>query len=135
MAVPKQTSPAERRRYPRAPAPVLVRCHPIEEAEFQVQSISRDISVSGIRFPATEQLRGGSLLELTIELLPDQPPIHAQGEIKWLREFSRIGAPQFEVGVEFTDMSADDRHRLKIYCARWLKSGAPQRSSTTPFAP
>ena len=128
-------SHAERRRYPRCPAPIIVRCHPIDEEGFQVQSISRDVSVSGIRFPAVEQFRGGSLIELTVELSPDQPPIHAQGVVKWLREFSRIGAPQFEVGVEFTDMSADDRRRLKHYCARWLQAGASPRPSTSPFAP
>ena len=110
----------EQRRYPRCPAPVLVRCHTIEERSVQIQSISRDLSVSGIRFPALEQIRGGALLELTIELSPDQPPIHAQGEVKWLREFSRIGKPQFEVGVAFTDMADADRQRLSAYCARWL---------------
>ena len=116
----------DKRRYPRCPAPVMVRCHPIEEAGFHVQSISRDISVAGIRFPAVEQLRGGSLLELTIGLSSDQPPIQAQGEVKWLREFSRIGAPQFEIGVEFTDMSSADRRRLELFCARWATSARPQ---------
>ena len=119
------TAQAEKRRFPRCPAPVLVRCHDIEDAERHIQTISRDVSVAGIRFPATEQLRGGSILDLTIELSPDQAPIHAQGEVKWLREFSRIGAPQFEVGVEFTDMSEPDRQRLKAYCARWLRAGRP----------
>jgi len=113
------TAQTEKRRYPRCPAPVLVRCHVVEEPTVSVQTISRDISAAGIRFPAVEQLRGGALLELTIELSPDQAPIHAQGEVKWMREFSRIGAPQFEVGVEFIEMSAVDRKRLDLYCHRW----------------
>lgn len=119
---------AEKRRYPRCPAPVLVRCHALEESGFQVQSISRDLSVAGVRFPSVEQLRGGTLLELTIELTPDQPAIHAQGEIKWLREFARIGAPQFEVGVAFTDMSSADRRRLENFCARWAVVARPARA-------
>jgi len=120
-------APSERRRYPRCPAPIMVRCHPIEEGAFHVQSISRDISTAGIRFPSVEQLRVGSLLELTIQLTPDQAAIQAQGEIKWLREFSRIGGPQFEVGVEFTDMSDADRQRLQAFCTRWLQLGALSR--------
>lgn len=118
---------SERRHFPRCPAPALVRCHAIEETSSQIQSISRDISMTGIRFPAIEQLRVGALLELTIELTPDQPAVQAQGEIKWLREFSRIGGPQFEVGVAFTDMAETDRQRLQLYCARWPQLGASAR--------
>jgi len=97
----------------------------MEDPAVSVQSVSRDISVAGIRFPSIEQLRGGSFLEMTLELSSDQAPIHAQGEVKWLREFSRIGAPQFEVGVEFIDMSDADRRRLTAFCDRWLKQKPP----------
>jgi len=75
------TAQTDKRRYPRCPAPVLVRCHPIEESGLQVQSISRDISAAGIRFPAVEQLRGGGQFAVVEHADVDVPLVLADAEL------------------------------------------------------
>jgi c-di-GMP-binding flagellar brake protein YcgR len=120
------TKQTEKRRYPRCQAPVLVRCQVRGAgAALEVHSVGRDVSLAGIRFPVMEQLRGGEMLDMTMELSASQRPVRAEGAVRWVREFSRIGRPQYEVGVEFTDLEGEDRRRLSAFCNRWFTSQIP----------
>ncbi len=75
-----------------------------------------DISGSGVHMFVTEELKPGSLLELTIE-----PPINPPIQIILLGKLSRICQSKdrenkdFEVSVTFTAINEDDRETLIKY--------------------
>ncbi|MCP4253179.1 MAG: hypothetical protein GY775_07185 [Candidatus Scalindua sp.] len=87
----------------------------------EVQDVSEtgeciDISGSGIHMLVTEELKPGSLLELTIE-----PPINPPIQIILLGKLSRICQSKdrenndFEASITFTAINEDDRENLIKY--------------------
>ena len=85
------------------------------------RSFTQDVSESGMRFPTTVKLQVGQEIPLTLELPFYNSTMHATGEILWIREISRLGAPQYDVGVRFRWIEDPDRQRL----ARHLSSLFP----------
>jgi len=112
----------ERRRHVRVETPVLVE-FPHPETMKTERSFTQDISESGMRFPTAVKLQVGQEVALTLELPFRDATMHATGEILWIREVSRLGAPQYDVGVRFRWLEDPDRQRL----ARHLSSVFPPR--------
>ena len=76
------------------------------------RSFTQDVSESGIRFPTPVKLHVGQELAMALELPFSHSSLHATGEIQWVREISRVGAPQYEIGVRFLWIEDPDRQRL-----------------------
>lgn len=112
----------ERRRHIRVQSPVLVE-FPSPGTMKTERSFTQDVSESGMRFPTTVKLSVGQELPLTLELPFNEAPLQATGEVTWVREISRLGAPQYEVGVRFRWIEDPDRQRL----TRHLKNLFPRR--------
>ena len=112
----------ERRRYIRVETPILVE-FPHPESMKTERSFTQDVSENGMRFPTAVKLQIGQELALTLELPFHDAPMHATGEVVWIREVSRLGAPQYDVGVRFRWIEDPDRHRL----SRHLSSLFPRR--------
>ena len=112
----------EQRRHIRIQTPVLVE-FPHPETMKTERSFTQDVSESGMRFPTPIKLQVGQELVLTLELPFHNSTMHATGEIQWVREVSRLGAPQYDVGVRFRWIEDPDRQRL----ARHLTSFFPGR--------
>ena len=112
----------ERRRYIRIATPVLVE-FPNPQTMKTERSFTQDVSESGMRFPTTVRLQVGHELALTLELPFHDATMHATGEVLWIREVSRLGAPQYDVGVRFRWIEDPDRQRL----IRHLASLWPRR--------
>ena len=112
----------ERRRHIRVETPVLVE-FPNPETMKTERSFTQDVSESGMRFPTAVKLQVGGELALTLELPFHDATMHATGEILWIREVSRLGAPQYDVGVRFRWIEDPDRQRL----TRHLASLFPRR--------
>ena len=101
----------ERRRYIRIETPVLVE-FPNPETMKTERSFTQDVSESGMRFPTEVKLQIGQELPLTLELPFHDAAMHATAEVLWIREVSRLGAPQYDVGVRFRWLEDPDRQRL-----------------------
>ena len=101
----------ERRRHIRVETPVLVE-FPNPETMKTERSFTQDVSETGLCFPTPVKLQVGQELPLTLELPFHNSTMHATGEILWIRETSRLGAPQYEVGVRFRWIEDPDRQRL-----------------------
>lgn len=112
----------ERRRQIRVETPILV-AFPNPETMKTERSFTQDVSESGMRFPTAVKLQVGQELALTLELPFQDATLHATGEILWIREVCRLGAPQYDVGVRFRWIEDPDQHRL----ARHLASLFPRR--------
>ena len=112
----------EQRRHIRIETPVLVE-FPNPSTMKTERSFTQDVSESGLRFPTEVRLQVGQELPLALELPFHNGPLHATGEVLWVREVSRLGAPQYDVGVRFRWIEDPDRQRL----ARHLSSFFPRR--------
>jgi hypothetical protein len=112
----------ERRQHIRVNTPVMVE-FPHPETMKTERSFTADVSESGMRFPTTVKLQLGQQLAITMELPFYNTAMHATGEVVWLREVARFGAPQYEVGVRFKWIEDPDRQQL----ARHLSTVFPGR--------
>ena len=101
----------ERRRHIRIETPVLVE-FPHPATMKTERSFTQDVSESGMRFPTEVKLQVGQELALTLELPFREATMHATGEVLWIRETSRLGGPQYDVGVRFRWLEDPDRQRL-----------------------
>ena len=106
----------ERRRHIRVETPVLVE-FPNPETMKTERSFTQDVSESGMRFPTAVKLQIGQELAITMELPFRDATMHATGQVQWIREVSRHGMPQYEVGVRFRWIEDPDRQRLARHLA------------------
>ena len=111
----------ERRRHIRVPSPVLIE-FPNPETMKTQRSFTQDVSESGMRFPTEVRLQIGGELPLTLRLPFDDTTMHATGEILWIRQVSRLGEPQYDVGVRFRWIEDPDRQRLTRHLATQFRS-------------
>ena len=112
----------ERRRHIRIDTPVLIE-FPDPATMKTERSFTQDVSESGLRFPSPVKLQIGQALPLTLTLPYQESSLQATGEIQWIREISRLGAPHYEVGLRFRWLEDPDQQRL----ARYLSSLFPRR--------
>jgi hypothetical protein len=74
-----------------------------------------DISATGARLIVSEYLSKGTRWIITMK---DTPHLAVKGEVRWVKmdQNPKPGAnPQFQVGMQFLEMSADDTKRLSTY--------------------
>ena len=109
----------EGRRHIRIGSPVLVE-FPNPGTMKTERSFSQDVSETGMRFPTAVTLQVGQELPLALELPFHTATLHATSEVVWLREVSRHGDPQYEVGVRFRWLDDPDRQRLARYLAAFV---------------
>jgi c-di-GMP-binding flagellar brake protein YcgR len=113
----------ERRRYVRIGTPVLIQ-FPNPESMKTERSFTQDVSESGMRFPTPVKLAIGQELPLSLELPFSDATFQATGDVIWIREISRHGEPQYEVGVRFVWIEDPDRQRLIRHLANFLQRRA-----------
>lgn len=110
----------ERRRHIRVDTPVLIE-FPNPLTLKTERSFTQDVSESGMRFPTAIPLAVGQELPLTLELPFHDATMQATGEVVWIRETCRLGAPQYDVGVRFRWIEDPDRQRLVRHLARFVR--------------
>ena len=80
------------------------------EISERAESISSDISASGIRLMSPKVLEKGSILSLEIQLPDDHAePILAEGEVVWQNKISEFS---YETGAVLTHMQDQDKKRF-----------------------
>jgi hypothetical protein len=101
----------EQRRYIRLQTQILIE-FPNPSTMKTERSFTQDVSESGIRFPTAVPLQIGQQLPLTLHLPYPDTTFQATAEIVWIRQVSRLGGPQYDVGVQFCWIQDPDRQRL-----------------------
>jgi c-di-GMP-binding flagellar brake protein YcgR len=75
-----------------------------------------DISATGARVITSEYLSKGTRWVVTMK---SSPSLTLKSEVRWVKMDSDPskpgGDPQFQVGMQFTDMSADDQKRIASF--------------------
>jgi len=79
--------------------------HPQEKTVFS--ALTKDISPGGVRFMTNVALPVDTLVRMEIALSKRRKLIHATGKVCWSR--SIYEEELFEMGVEFTEISPEDK--------------------------
>lgn len=86
------------------------------EASEMAETLSSDISASGLRLMTVAPLENGSILNLEITLPEEWPdagdPIKAQGEVVWQNKISDFS---YETGTVIKHMEERDKKRLMSF--------------------
>ncbi len=109
----------ENRRFIRVDTPVVVE-FPNPATMKTERSFTRDVSEAGMRFPTAVKLEIGQELPLALDLPFGNQAMHATGQVVWIREISRVGPTQYEVGVRFVWVEDPDRQRLFRHLAGFI---------------
>lgn len=76
-------------------------------------SLTRDISESGIGLLAQKFVPKDTNLIMEISLSPRSEPVLAVGKVKWIR---KVGyGDRYRLGMEFTDIAQSSKSRLSEY--------------------
>ncbi len=105
-------NPRELRRFPRVPTQKVVLVKRIGDDASETLAKTRTVGGGGCMFVHHEPLGVGTAVELLISL-PSRV-VRAQGRVVWE---AVVRAGTVEVGVEFLDVSAKDRHALEVALA------------------
>lgn len=107
----------EKRKFVRLNLNVEVRWRKIiETLDRAVDNINltKDISGGGIRLIVDETVKVADKLSLEIKL-PTDKVIYCQGRVIWVEKFEIVGRrheDRYEAGIEFMDISDDDREEI-----------------------
>ncbi|MCQ9208342.1 MAG: PilZ domain-containing protein [Omnitrophica bacterium] len=106
----------ERRKFPRITLELIVRYKVLKIPEQQIDAQTKNISAGGVCLVAREQMQTGTEVALEIKFPGSNKPIVATGRVAWSREstlgLSPAGHQRFDNGVEFMEISDDDRDRI-----------------------
>ena len=83
---------------------------------------SRNVSEGGLCLNIGEAVSAGDVLDLMIKL-PNQKTLRSKGRVQWVKE-SEIVTKRYDIGLEFLDISAQDREEMKAFV---LRSQPPQK--------
>jgi uncharacterized protein (TIGR02266 family) len=73
---------------------------------------------SGGVFIATHRVKQvGEMIEFTINLPDSKQPITGVGEVRWVRVYSEDSNVEPGMGLRFTEISAQDVHRVQAFLA------------------
>jgi hypothetical protein len=72
-----------------------------------ITSFGRDLSAGGVRFHSKEEIKPGSIVEMTMNLPPFPRPIKAELKIAFARPLKKLGG--FNIGAEFVKIDDEAR--------------------------
>ena len=102
--------PANRRRFPRIAAPVYYR--PAGPAFLHHRRATVNVSPGGMRVYADQVIPVGTVLDVEL-LLSNRATARCRVRVAWIERLPDASAAAYDVGLEFTDLAEDDRHRLE----------------------
>ena len=112
----------ERRKFPRINARIPLQFKDIQRPiETYAGSLTKDISENGVCFTSNDFLSIFTRLLLEISVPSFSRPVKAISKVAWIQKVPR--SSQYNVGLQFMDMTEDDRKHLASFIA---KSPAPK---------
>lgn len=77
----------------------------------------KSIEVDGVHLLSGLPFARENRLHLSIELIPEEPPLRVTGEVQWYDVARDLPGCVYQLGVAFIEMGGDEKERL----ARFLK--------------
>ena len=107
----------ERRRFGRINARVPLQFKDIQRPiEIYNGTLTKDISEGGVRFTSNDFLSIFTRLFVEVSVPSFSRPIKAISKVAWIQKQPR--ANQYIVGLQFLDMTEEDRKHLAAFIAR-----------------
>jgi Tfp pilus assembly protein PilZ len=127
MDTNKREDGIERRRAQRVYAGFVEYCLVEDESSKKYQAMAENISTSGICIYSSDEIKTNALLLITIYLFDGSNPIESKGKVAWTRPstYLNIDKKHFDVGVEFVEISTEDRDRIIHYTAKNIRKVPP----------
>ena len=116
----------EKRRFPRIPLNIDVNYKILDNLNLNPSPTqSKNISTDGICIIMLENVSPGTNLGLDFKIPNSDIKIKAKGKIAWIKEFS-FGFTDthkaYDAGIEFTDISEEEKTKIDFYVNKLLKS-------------
>ena len=115
-----------RRKFPRAICPCLVTVRKQEGEDEAALTHTENIGVGGVCVIFKKAVKIFSPVSIELDLLDLREPVRCKGKIVWsVKRRSEANKKPlcYDTGVEFVDMSEEDRKRIETGIARLLKQG------------
>jgi Tfp pilus assembly protein PilZ len=128
MDTGKKIDGPEHRKAKRVYASFVEYCRAEDTSSKTYQAFVENVSALGVCMFVNEAITVGTVLSLTIFLLDGSAPITVQGKAVWARPSVFVTSKEklhFDVGVEFTDISEEDRDRLMKYTLKYAHEIPP----------
>ena len=78
-------------------------------SEDERQGRTVNISRGGIRLVTDEELKAGSLIQMTIALPEEKAPLEGKAEVAWAEEKSgKSGGREYHYGLQFTEFKGEN---------------------------
>lgn len=103
----------DQRRFPRASYKCVVTLRQ-EGKPFAISTVTENVGLGGICVLLDKSFDIFSVVDLELSLDDGKPPVRVQGTVVWVvrrREVKK--GPGFDTGIEFADLSAEDKARLE----------------------
>ena len=117
---------AERRRAPRVQGAV-VEYSQQEDAVTKKKAFLKDISVLGVGLHVSERLEPKTILYLDIYMFGTKTPVKVKAKVVWRKQGEYLG--YYEVGIEYVDVSEDEKARLSDYITHAREEEHPEEHS------
>ena len=113
-----------RRKFPRVAFPCLIKIRNAQGQNDARLSHTENLSVGGARVILKQVVKFGSTIEVEIDLLDADEPLHCAGKVVWSeqRKEEESFKPLFyDIGIEFIKVSSADHKRLEAVIGHYLK--------------
>lgn len=107
----------EKRKFPRVKGAFVEYAYKEKEA-YQGPAFIKDISAGGLCIFVTELLQATTSIHMKIYLMGHDEPLLARGRIVWQGKLGYLN--YHDVGIEFTEISGDNKKRLEEYIRHYL---------------
>ena len=107
-----QRDTIDKRRFLRVVFPFTI--HIFMPNLLAISAYTEDISEGGVRVTIKEKIDAGSVIDL--EIFVREEPLRAKGRVIWVKERASDlieGELFFDIGIEFQDISQDDRNVIQ----------------------
>ena len=113
----------ERRRFPRLVSTIDVDYKPLQGDRGLVVSASKNISACGVCIFLKEPVANGTLLEVAFSLPGGQRLFKLIGKVVWVKGFEIGKSSGYEAGIEFSQISEEERQLINSYVVHILGLG------------
>lgn len=109
----------ERRQSVRLEIPLEIKYTCAPAYNHNHHSLTRNISQGGVQLLIYEKLNVGDIINLELNLTPQEHPIIGKGEIVWLKDAAAEGSGEqkraFVTGIKFIGLKLRDEERLSAF--------------------
>ncbi|MFC1548363.1 PilZ domain-containing protein [Candidatus Omnitrophota bacterium] len=115
MEVKEVTENTEKRKFPRVNTHIPVRYRKLGDPETETRSstITKNLSVGGIRFSAPEFISRACRLILELDIPMINKPVKAISKVAWIKKGE--AGENYEVGNQFLEISKKDKALVSEY--------------------